>query len=606
MSGAGAAAGGARVELSGWGWRHTGRASWALRGVDLVVEPGERVLLLGPSGAGKSTLLHAMAGLTGDQGAIGGDEEGRLRVDGRPAAAARGVSALVGQDPESQLVMARAGDDVAFGPENLGLARAEIWARVRATLDAVGFAHGLDRPTAALSGGEKQRLVLAGALAMRPRLLLLDEPTANLDRAGAALVRGVLADLLERTGATMVLVEHRVAEVTGGTAGAADLVDRVVVVEPGGGVVADGSPAAVFARHGRALAERGVWIPGREPRPRLPAAAPGGVLVEAAACTARAPAPLGVLGGRPATVLRDADAVVRSGCATALTGPNGAGKSTLLGLLAGLARPASGTVAPRGRLAEVSARPLARWPARRLARHVGTVFQHAEDQFVTGTVRDELAFGPRRAGLGATETARRVADLLERLRLTGLADAHPFTLSGGEKRRLSVATALSAGPEAAPDVLLLDEPTFGQDTRTWTELVELLADLRAADRAVVMATHDDLLLDRLADTEVVVEGGRTRAARAPGGAAPAAGPAAEATATDSATRTPPAPAGGPAAERPGPQPPAPDAPAPDATASDGLTPDAPAHRAEPTAAAPAPGAGRADRGARRASREEDR
>ncbi|MBX9389022.1 ABC transporter ATP-binding protein, partial [Streptomonospora nanhaiensis] len=284
MSGTGAAAAGARVELADWGWRHTGRAGWALRGVDLVIEPGERVLLLGPSGAGKSTLLHAMAGLTGDQGAIGGDEEGRLRVDGRPAAAARGLCALVGQDPESQLVMARAGDDVAFGPENLGLERAEIWARVREALAAVGFPYGPDRPTAALSGGEKQRLVLAGALAMRPRLLLLDEPTANLDRAGAALVRGVLADLPRRTGATMVLVEHRVAEVAGG---AADLVDRVVVVEPGGGVVADGPPAAVFASHGRALAERGVWIPGREPRPRLPAAAPGAALVEAAACAAR-------------------------------------------------------------------------------------------------------------------------------------------------------------------------------------------------------------------------------------------------------------------------------------------------------------------------------
>ncbi|MFD0803420.1 ABC transporter ATP-binding protein, partial [Streptomonospora algeriensis] len=172
-----AGAGGARVELADWGWRHSGRNGWSLRGLDLVIEPGERVLLLGASGAGKSTLLHAMAGMTGALGAVSGDEEGKLRVDGGPADAARGSVALVSQDPDTQLVMARSGDDVAFGPENLGLAREEIWARVRGALEEVGFGYGSDRPTAALSGGEKQRLVLAGALAIGPRLLLLDEPT---------------------------------------------------------------------------------------------------------------------------------------------------------------------------------------------------------------------------------------------------------------------------------------------------------------------------------------------------------------------------------------------------------------------------------------------
>ncbi|QBI52945.1 ABC transporter ATP-binding protein [Streptomonospora litoralis] len=522
--------GGARVELADWGWRHSGRDAWSLRGVDLVVEPGERVLLLGASGAGKSTLLHALAGLTGASGAISGDEEGRLRVDGEPAGAARGAAALVSQDPETQLVMARCGDDVAFGPENLGLDRDEIWSRVRGALDEVGFGYGPDRPTAALSGGEKQRLVLAGALAMRPRLLLLDEPTANLDRGGAARVRRVLQHLLRRSEATMVLVEHRVAEVVGDSAHAdtetdtdtdtatgaadageavADLVDRVVVVEPGGGVVADGPPSAVFADSGRRLAEQGVWVPGREPRPQVPAGAPGAAVVEAADCTARAPGTPGLLGDRGTPVLHGVDAVVRAGCATALTGPNGAGKSTLLGLLAGLDAPDGGTVAPRGPLADVSPRPLAKWPARRLARHVGTVFQHAEDQFVTASVREELAFAPRRAGLGRRDTNRRVDELLERLRLTGLADVHPFTLSGGEKRRLSVATALSSGASHAPGVLLLDEPTFGQDTRTWRELVELLAQLRADGRAVVAATHDTALLRSFADVEIPLSGGCT-------------------------------------------------------------------------------------------------
>ncbi|WP_017570672.1 ABC transporter ATP-binding protein [Nocardiopsis halotolerans] len=492
---------GARVELSGWGWRHSGREAYALRGVDLVIEPGERVLLLGASGAGKSTLLHSLAGLTGADGAISGDREGSLLVDGAPADRSRGSVGMVSQDPETQLVMARAGDDVAFGPENLGVDPGLVWPRVRGALEAVGFPYGPRHSTGALSGGEKQRLVIAGALAMRPRLLLLDEPTANLDPAGAALVRGVLKRLLSETEATLVLVEHRVAEVV-------DLVDRVVVVEPGGGVIADGTPGAVFAEHGRSLAAQGVWMPGNEPGPALPPAPGGGPRLEAVDVAARTPAQLGVRSAPRRVVFEGVDATVRAGAATALTGPNGAGKSTLLTLLAGLSKPYRGRVLPRGPLAEADQRPLARWPARRLARHVGTVFQHAEDQFVTATVRDELRFAPLRAGMGETETDAWVDELMERLRLTALADVHPYTLSGGEKRRLSVATALSSGPSHAPDVLVLDEPTFGQDTRTWTELVELLGALRAEGRALVMATHDDLLLRHLADARVRVADGR--------------------------------------------------------------------------------------------------
>jgi energy-coupling factor transporter ATP-binding protein EcfA2 len=493
--------GGARVELSGWGWRHSGRRTHALRGVDLTVEPGERVLLLGASGAGKSTLLHSLAGLTGEDGAISGDQEGSLLVDGLPANRGRGGVGLVSQDPETQLVMARAGDDVAFGLENLGVDPDLIWPRVERSLTEVGFPYGLRHSTGALSGGEKQRLVIAGALAMRPRLLLLDEPTANLDPDGAELVRALLSRLLRETEATLVLVEHRVADVVG-------LVDRVVVVEPGGGVIADGAPGAVFAEHGRSLAGQGVWIPGNEPVPEL-APGPGGApLVEAVDVTARTPLQIGVRAAPRRTVLDDVNVALAAGTATALTGPNGAGKSTLLTMLAGLAKPYRGRVLPRGPLAEADRRPLTRWPARRLARPVGTVFQHAEDQFVTATVRDELRFAPLRAGMGEAETDAWTGELMERLRLTPLADVHPYTLSGGEKRRLSVATALSSGPSHAPDMLVLDEPTFGQDTRTWTELVELLGVLRAQGRALVMATHDQLLLSHLTDVGVRVADGR--------------------------------------------------------------------------------------------------
>ncbi|MCW2537156.1 MAG: HMP/thiamine import ATP-binding protein, partial [Modestobacter sp.] len=177
------------VRLAGWGFRHASRRAWAVRDVDLRVAPGERVLLTGASGAGKSTLLRALGGLLEPES---GDVAGTLTVDGGVPDRRRQRVGMVFQDPDSQLVMTRAGDDVAFGLENTGMPPELIWPAVDAALDAVGFPHGRERATAALSGGQKQRLVLAGALAPRPGLLLLDEPTAQLDPEGAALVRAAV------------------------------------------------------------------------------------------------------------------------------------------------------------------------------------------------------------------------------------------------------------------------------------------------------------------------------------------------------------------------------------------------------------------------------
>ena len=215
------AGGGAGVEARGWGWRHAGRLAWALDGVDLRIEPGERVLVLGPSGSGKSTLMAGLAGLLG--GEDEGEAKGSLVVDGAAPADLRGRIGLVMQDPEAQVVLARVGDDVAFGMENLGVPREEIWPRVSAATGAVGLDAAADHPTTALSGGQKQRLALASVLAMGPRLLLLDEPTANLDPVGVAGVRGAVERVLDESEATLVVIEHRV-DIW------ADLVDRVVVV----------------------------------------------------------------------------------------------------------------------------------------------------------------------------------------------------------------------------------------------------------------------------------------------------------------------------------------------------------------------------------------
>ncbi len=466
----------AAVEAQGWGWRHASRLAWAVRDVTLRIEPGERVLLLGASGAGKSTLLHGFAGVLG--GDEEGDAEGRLLIDEVPVTASRGSAGLVLQDPDSQVILARVGDDVAFGCENLGIPRDEIWRRVDAALEAVGLDVPLDRPTKALSGGQKQRLALAGALAMRPGLLLLDEPTANLDPDGVVEVRDAVERMLQTQRTTLIVVEHRLDVWL-------PLIDRVIVLGDGG-VIADGRPEDVLAAQGERLAAAGVWVPGRPPRhPAPPASPPGEALL-----TAR---DLAVARVRGTTVAAGIDVDVRAGSVLAITGPNGAGKSTLGLTLAGLLPPVAGTVMASDRLAAGAAAQPIRWTSRELLTRVGTVFQEPEHQLLATTVQDELAIGARSMGLSDAEIAARSDELLQRLRLDRLAKANPYTLSGGEKRRLTVAAALITRPR----VLMLDEPTFGQDARTWQELVAILAALRDEGAALIAVTHDRDVIDAL-------------------------------------------------------------------------------------------------------------
>lgn len=481
----------AAVRARSWGWRHAGRRRWAVRELDLDIAPGERVLLLGASGSGKSTLLRGLAGVLGDLD--DGESTGELTLDGAAPSAARGRAGLVLQDPDAQVVLARAGDDVAFACENLGVEREEIWSRVDAALEAVGLGIGRDHPTSRLSGGQKQRLAVAGILAMRPGLMLFDEPTANIDPEGAELVRDAVIAAARVTGATLIVVEHRVALW-------ADAVDRVIVLDggDGGGVVADGSPGAVFAAHGRSLTEAGVWVPGIpveiDRRPR--SAASETLLTGSHLAVGRRS-----FAARSATVVASGMSVdLAAGRALAVTGPNGAGKSTLALTVAGLLAPAAGDLTATPALADGRGATPSRWRSSELLTRIGMVFQEPEHQLLATRVRDELAVGLRALRRDPGEIARTVDELLERLRLTRLADVNPFTLSGGEKRRLTVAAAIAT----APRVLVLDEPTFGQDARTWREIADLLDGQRADGTAVAFVTHDRELVAALADAELEV------------------------------------------------------------------------------------------------------
>ncbi|MBB2954724.1 energy-coupling factor transport system ATP-binding protein [Bifidobacterium commune] len=519
-----------------WGYRHASRRHFAVRGLDLDIRAGEHVLLLGASGIGKSTILEGASGLLGDQitangvptgqtsnkhvvaveDSEGGITEGSILVDGIPAVSARGRVGLVLQDPDAQMIFERLGDNVAFGPENMGVPRPEIWHRVEQSLSAVGL-QGLQlyRSTMHLSGGQMQRLALAGVLAMQPGALLLDEPTANLDPEGVKQVVGAVRDALERSETTMLLVEHRAGPWI-------DLIDRVIVLGPapesraedtvaredGGSdfaefrrtvVVADGTPDEVFGDRRLDFADLGIWVPERYRRPedvirRIrndeepdsdPACGDGTTLLSTKDLA---------IGRDGTAIARNIDISFASEQITAFVGHNGVGKSTLSLTLAGLLRPVSGNVEASQILTkDASGGSPIGWTSTQLASRISYVFQNPEHQFARGSVLEEVMLGPLRTGMNEEEAREKALGLLRRFGLCQYATVNPYTLSGGEKRRLTVAASLAA----APKIIVLDEPTFGQDRRTWMQIVSLIHSLRGDGVSVIVVTHDRDLVTAL-------------------------------------------------------------------------------------------------------------
>lgn len=509
------------ITAKNYGYRHAGRETWAINDLSFCIESGQKILLVGASGAGKSTLLHGLCGLLSRQeGEVSGQllaQEGTPEKDSYQgvrtssetvhrwdltqglSSSLMGKIGLIQQDPESQVCMQRVGDEVAFGLENQGIAQEEIWPRVRAALQSVRLEVPLDWPTANLSGGQKQRLAIAAALAMRPGLLLLDEPTANLDAAGTLAAVNCIADAQAQTGSTTIVVEHHLEPWI-------DFADRMIVLTKEG-IVADGDPTHVLETQTDILLAAGIWIPGQKTLDKA-------ISTLAEISTSRAQATPKTLDPTPeptatytapcletialqpgyradAPIQTDLNLQFFPGVSTCITGVNGAGKSTLALTLAGLLEPLSGKIQVSPEIAgDLSPTDLHNWKPSRLLGRISMVFQEPGYQFVANTVRTDLAVGLKCRGLSESEINAKVERVLESLSLKDLANANPFTLSGGEKRRLSVASALIC----APKILILDEPTFGQDRNTWIALVNLLREVVAQGTTVISMTHDELFI----------------------------------------------------------------------------------------------------------------
>ncbi len=454
----------------------------ALDGVSLHVAPGEFVLLTGPSGCGKSTLARVIAGLIPH--AIPARLEGRVTVAGlntftQPIPDLAQHAGIVFQNPASQLFHLRVDDEVAFGLRNLGLDETEIARRVPWALSAVGLTGLEAHQPVELSGGQKQRLAIAAVLAMRPRVLVLDEPTASLDIGGTKQVMSYLQALRTRLGITIVLIEHRLAEPV-------SLANRVVLMNEGR-IVADG-PADQVLSNADTRHRLGLRRPGEHPQTawdKLMAGnghrpADGAPLLSLQEVSA---------GYNGHAVIHNVDFSMYPGDFVALVGDNGAGKSTLGLVAAGLLKPMQGRVSYRD-----GKRP-------RPGLDVGLLFQNPAEQLFTNSVDEEVAFGPQNYDVfdqGQHQQTLNVADL------TALRARPPFTLSTGQQQR----TALAACMALWPRLLILDEPTQGQDWGHLQRLMDFLATLNRQGMAILLISHDYKLVHHYARRVVLIREGR--------------------------------------------------------------------------------------------------
>ncbi|WP_188207571.1 ABC transporter ATP-binding protein [Alkalibacillus aidingensis] len=446
--------------------------------ISFSIDHGETVLLMGGSGSGKSTISLCLNGLYPD--AVEGFSSGEIYFKGKQTTEFNKGElnqqiGVVFQDPESQFCMITVEDELAFTLENLKTPREEIGLRITKVLEEVGLSDYRNHKIHELSGGQKQKVALASALIQQPSLLILDEPTANLDPVSSIEFITLIRRLKEQHHIAVLIIEHQADDWLA-------LINRVLVLGKNGDIIANGTSEQVFNDQRERLIQEGIFIPK--------------VFMKAKkyitkSCEEISSSTKPCLTVKDLTFKRKGDVILNKvnlslyeGEFVAITGENGAGKSTLLQLMSGILKPSQGKI-------EFLGQSFTKWKEQQLRKQMGFVFQNPEHQFITDTVFDEVAFGMTLNNYGEELTSQRTNDLLKHFQLSELKWRNPFSLSGGQKRRLSVATML----DETPDLLLFDEPTFGQDAQTTEELMFFIKHLQEQGTTIVFVTHDMDLVD---------------------------------------------------------------------------------------------------------------
>ena len=449
------------VELSHVSFRYSEAGDWILKDCSFSLEAGEFLLLSGPSGEGKSTLLNLINGIIPH--AVAGQVEGEIRICGQSVSGvamskrARLVGSVL-QNADSQIVSTQVDDEVAFGCENFKVEPAEIHRRVQQACGQMKLEP--QWATATLSGGQKQRLITASTLAMGQKVLVFDEPLANLDTAGAHLLLQTLRRMADEEGYAVLFVEHRLDM-------ALPYAHRAAWLE--------GGRLEVFSDKQQALGRNLHRIEDTGQTPPCPEV-----------CLRAEHLQWGAAGRQ---ILKDISFSLHRGERLVILGENGCGKTTLLRLLAHLQKPGGGTITAH--LSSPVRPGSPKW-----FQKVGFVYQNPVYQMFLSSVADEVAYNA-----ASPEAAR---EQMERFHLTPMAQRHPHSLSEGQKRRVSIA-AITAGE---PEILLLDEPTVGQDYQNLQMIVQMLSQLhRARGTAMVTVTHDIRCAAALADRVLWIQDG---------------------------------------------------------------------------------------------------
>jgi len=460
-------------------FKYRERPEYALRDVSLELRPGEMVVVAGTSGCGKTTLIRCINGLV--PRSYKGELEGQILLNGVDvhsyslAKLAQTVGTLL-QDPEKQILGARVNAEVAFGPENLGLPREEVAARVEEALNRLNILHLADRETFLLSGGEKQKSALAGLLAMRPSIFLLDEPLAQLDPASAREALAIFRKLTD-DGATILLIEHRVEDALVARP------DRVMYLQEGV-VKYLGAPDG--------LADSVDWHEVKLPAPQVMRLAQksGKAMPLAPVANHKTSAATPAIlfenvsfgyGDGP-NILHNVNLKIHAGETVALLGPNGVGKSTLIKHAIGLLKPRTGRVRVEGRdTHELS--------VAQIARTLGFAFQSPTHMLFAPSVKEELAFGPQNLGYPQTEIDESVTASLETLNLSGLESYAPLALSFGQQKRVTIACVVAMKSK----ILVLDEPTAGQDFGNYMSFMDGILGGGGSDGGTVIPKFDAVL-----------------------------------------------------------------------------------------------------------------